>query len=213
MAFQYYGGQQQLPSLVPQQRPQQQEQSQTDQLSGLLGNVKKSGMFDSLMGGGSDSGLTGLGSDPSSMGGVGQEISGMSAGGSSSGAGSGGLGAAGIGGIVLAAIAAQHGLSQDTDTTFEGVKSGDAFSGQFGTEPWLAWAHDKLGLSPTAGERFDAAVKNDDWGEAFKRSFEMSDYWADPGSTWAESAASGLGMDENAAGWVFNPIGELLGGL
>lgn len=76
---------------------------------------------------------------------------------------------------------------------------------------FLGLAHDKMGLEPTAGEKFDAAVKNDDWGNAFRRSFEMSDYRADPASSWMESAAAGLGMDEEHAGWVFNPLGELTG--
>jgi len=93
----------------------------------------------------------------------------------------GGLSGAGYAGIIAAAIAAQHGLSNDNDRIFEGNKTGDAFNGNFGNEPWLSWLSWKLGNNATPGERFDAAVKDGDWNKAHGRSFGMADYWADPG--------------------------------
>lgn len=176
-----------------------------------LANAESLAGFGSSGSGLGASGSMGMGSDAASLAfaesGMGLGGSGSTAGGSAAGS-SGGLGAAGIGGIIVAAIAVQHMATEDTDTEVEGVKTGNVFSGQFGTEPWMGWVHDKLGLSPTAGEKFDAAVKNKDWDTAFKRSFEMSDYWADPVSSHIETAAAGLGMNEEAAGWMFNPIGE-----
>ena len=109
--------------------------------------------------------------------------------GSESGAGMGGMGLAGI---IAAAIVVQHGLSDATDTEFEGVKTDDAFAGHFGTEPWFAYAHDKLGLDPTAGEKFDAAVANRDWKKAAKRFPAMVDYWTNPPAKWAASGTKAI---------------------
>ncbi len=121
------------------------------------------------------------------------------------GAGAGGLGAMGYGAIIAAAIAAQHGLSNNTDKTFEGVRTDDAFSGRFGTEPWLAY------LTPghaTSGERFDAAVTNKDWGTAAKRLPALADYWGDP----ARGAAYEMGEEYGGSTWkniapFIDPIG------
>lgn len=198
--FEYYGMYDQpQPAARPQPQQQQpQQQINPAQMAGMIKNFQKGG------------GMEGLGE---MFGGGGEVMAGTGDVATTGGSQAGGLGAAGIGAIVAAAIAAQHGLSEDTNTEFEGVETADAFEGQFGTEPWMGWMHDKLDLSPTAGEKFDAAVKNEDWKTAFERSFEMSDYWADPGSSWAETTAAGLGVDEGVAGWAFNPIGEVLGGL
>ena len=86
----------------------------------------------------------------------------------------------GLAAIILAAIAAQHALSKKTSTTFEGQETGDVFSGNFMTEPWQGFAYDKLGMDPSSGQRFDAAIKNKDYTLAAKRFPEASDYWADP---------------------------------
>lgn len=71
---------------------------------------------------------------------------------------------------VLAAIAGQHMMSGATDRrTMEGGKqgadvgkghrTGDVFSGDHFTEPWMAFAEQKLGIEePTAGEKTDAAI-------------------------------------------------------
>ena len=71
---------------------------------------------------------------------------------------------------ILAAIAGQHMMSGATDRrTMEGGKSGtkageghrtgDVFSGDFFTEPWMAWGEQQLGVdTPTAGEKTDAAI-------------------------------------------------------
>ena len=115
----------------------------------------------------------------------GAEGAGSGAGPSAGGAtpNSGGLsptGGAGLAGIIAAAIAVQHGLSKKTSTTHKGQETGDAFSGNFMTEPWQGFAYDKLGFKPSAGQRMDAAIKNKDWKQAFKESPEAFNYWANP---------------------------------
>jgi len=114
---------------------------------------------------GSTSGI-GLGAEaPAGYGGASQGgISGMSSGTTS------GMGAMGYAGIVAAAIAAQHYMSNNTNREFEGVKTDDAFSGNFLTEPWQAYMYEKMGIdTPTSGENFDAAVENKDWSSALRR--------------------------------------------
>jgi hypothetical protein len=75
-----------------------------------------------------------------------------------------------LAGYVAAAIAGQHMMSGATDRrTMEGGESGtkagkghrtgDVFSGDFFTEPWMAWGEQQLGIdTPTAGEKTDAAI-------------------------------------------------------
>jgi hypothetical protein len=81
---------------------------------------------------------------------------------------------------VGAAIAAQQIMAQNTDTIFEGQRSGGATSGNFFTEPWMAFLSQEMGWEPTAGEKMDAAIKNRDFGSAVKRMPGAIDYWADP---------------------------------
>ena len=123
--------------------------------------------------------------------GIGSYLSGSGAGAeagtASTASSSGGMSGLGMAGIIAAAIAAQHAMSKDTETEVEGVKTKDAFSGHFATEPWLAYLHDIYGMDPTAGEYFDAAVKNKDYGLAMKRAPAMLDYWANPLDTWQSS--------------------------
>jgi hypothetical protein len=109
---------------------------------------------------------TTVGSTPaaeSAFGGAG-ELSGTS-GLSGSAAESAGLGSLGY---ITAAIMGQHLMSGATDRrTIEGGKTGigeghrtgDVFSGNFFTEPWMAFGEQKLGIdTPTAGEKTDAAI-------------------------------------------------------
>jgi hypothetical protein len=71
---------------------------------------------------------------------------------------------------ILAAIAGQHMMSSGTDRRTmkggesgtelgKGHRTGDMFSGDFFTEPWMAWGEQQLGVdTPTAGEKTDAAI-------------------------------------------------------
>lgn len=106
----------------------------------------------SAFGGGSElAGTSGLGMD-------------AAGGGAAEGAGMAGLG------YIAAAIAGQHMMSGATDRrTMEGGKSGteagkghrtgDIFSGNMFTEPWMAYGEQLLGVDkPTAGEKSDAAI-------------------------------------------------------
>ena len=140
--------------------------------------------------------------------GAGSVASNFMGGGAGGGGEAAGMGGMGIAGIIAAAIAAQHGMSNATNTEFEGQRTDDAFAGHYGTEPWLAFGHDKLGLDPTAGERFDAAIANGDYGTAMKRSPAMLDYWADPGRNWAGSTAEAIGGKKLST--VVNPLSAIL---
>lgn len=105
-------------------------------------------------------------------GGSGAEGSGGSAGGGS---------AVGNLGIFAAAFAVQHMLSNMTDREYEGQKTDDLFGGSLGTEPWLAYVKDLFGAEdPTSGEKFDAAVKNEDYPLAAIRLPSMLHYWFNP---------------------------------
>jgi len=87
-------------------------------------------------------------------------------------------------GIVAAAIAAQHAMSNATTRRFDGQRTKDAFGGSFMTEPWLAFGFDKLGIdSPTAGENFDAAWQNRDYHNSAERFPRALSYWGEPGSS------------------------------
>ena len=152
-------------------------------------------------------------------------MAGMSGGTGGASGGIGGLGAgAGIGAIIAAAIAGQHALSRNTGTRidpssgtrlekgspgyYEGTKTSDVFGGHFGTEPWLAFLHDKLNMSPTVGEQFDAANMSD----KVKLGPAMLDYWANPGGTWAaDIGEKALGKAGGKyARIALNPLGEIL---
>jgi hypothetical protein len=71
-------------------------------------------------------------------------------------------------GYIAAAIAGQHMMSGATDRRTDsggnaskdsGHRTGDVFSGNFFTEPWMAWGEQQLGVdTPTAGENTDAAI-------------------------------------------------------
>jgi hypothetical protein len=86
--------------------------------------------------------------------------------------GVGGEAASGMGygtaGAIAAAIAGQHMMSGATDRRTDsggkaskdsGHRTGDIFSGNMFTEPWMAWGEQQLGVdTPTAGEKSDAAI-------------------------------------------------------
>jgi hypothetical protein len=77
------------------------------------------------------------------------------------GLGSGAAEGAGLGslGYIAAAIMGQHLMSSNTDRQTDGHRTGDVFSGDFFTEPWMAWGEQQLGVdTPTAGEKTDASI-------------------------------------------------------
>lgn len=172
---------------------------------------------------GGEGGFGGLGEGASelfsggSYGGVPSEGVGGSIGGevsSSSSSSAGGSSGGALAGIIAAIIAAQHILSNQTDTEFEGVKTDDAFGGHFATEPWFAFLADKMGWEPTAGERMDAAVENEDWSRAWKRYPAASTYWADPTTAWIYEAAKndvgeGFAAVVSPHNWLTEQIGEM----
>jgi len=80
---------------------------------------------------------------------------------------------------ILAAIQGQHMMSGATDrrtldgkaSKASGHRTGDVFSGDFFTEPWMAYGQQKLGVdTPTAGEKTD---------EAFNRIRQGEGGWGD----------------------------------
>jgi hypothetical protein len=82
-----------------------------------------------------------------------------------------GEGLSAVGGYVAALIAAQQLMSNATDrragtsgnktdsSSGSGHRTGSVFSGDFFTEPWMAYANQKLGIETlTPGEKTDAAI-------------------------------------------------------
>lgn len=143
--------------------------------------------------------------------------------GSSGGSSGSAEGGAGTAAWVLAAILGQMAATNSTGTKVEGQPTGNWFTVQNGrwdpsttTEPWLAMGHDWLGWKPTAGEKFDAAVKNSDWGNAVKRLPAAADYWADPirswagFSTWRNIVGDDIASLIDPIGGLFNKIAEWL---
>lgn len=136
---------------------------------------------------------------------------------------SGGGAGLGTAGWVLAAIAAQEMAAQGTDTEFEGQKTGSFFSTndegnwrpRFGNDPWKGFTNDKLGFGPTSGEKFDAAIANQDYGLAAQRLPAAAHQWADPigdlGYDAAHEAVQGaLGIHDQEADVamsLIDPIG------
>lgn len=87
-------------------------------------------------------------------------------------------------GYFAAAVLVQHVLSGDTNREYEGQETSDLFSGSVGTEPWWAWAKQQAGWDdPTSGEKFDAALKNEDWSLAIERLPSTLHYWFNPAQT------------------------------
>lgn len=129
-------------------------------------------------------------------------------GGAGAGAGggeAGGMGGAGVVAIIAAIIAGQMVASNNTDTEIYGEGAGNWFTfdddghwePHMAQEPWRAYAHDRLGWEPTAGEKFDAAMWGDaSEGEMLKNFPAAADYYADPIRSW-------LGYDT----W-YNLLGE-----
>ena len=125
-------------------------------------------------------------------------------------------------GYVAAAIALQEMLAGDTDTVYEGQPTGSVFSmnedgnwrPRFGNDPWKGWVNDKLGFEPTAGEKWDAAVANEDWGKALQRTPAAISQWLDPIGDLGSDVVTGLVDKAGGPEWVSdavnavtNPIG------
>jgi len=142
------------------------------------------------------------------------EFAGGGSGGGSASAG--GLGGGGIAGIIAAAIAAQHGLSTQRSREINGRKPGDVFSGNFATEPWYSYVNEKIGLDPLPGEKFDAAIKNKDYGEALNQFPMVANYWADPLPYWLGTGGEYVGTQIGGktggkiGSTVLNPIDAIL---
>lgn len=123
----------------------------------------------------------------------------VTAGGEAVPSASSGLGAVGNTAAVLAIIAGQKRLSDLTKTKFEGQKTGDFFtfddqgrwSPRFGNEPWHGFMNQQWGLGPSAGEKFDAAVANNDWGLAAKRLPSTVQQWINPVGDFGYDAIEG----------------------
>lgn len=136
--------------------------------------------------------------------------------------------------IIAAATAAQLAASNNNDKVVEGIEmegkdlinpwiDGDESKyPAVGQEPWLSWmtqfGDDKN--YATSGDRFTAAVENEDWGKAVARGPAMLAHWADPGSsTLGELAGSYLGKDAksvvNPVQWSLDKLGDFffIGGI
>jgi hypothetical protein len=191
---------------------------QQGQPSGGQSSSPPMSMISELAGGGGAgaggvSGSMGMGSDAASL--------------AAAESGAGGSAASTPYGALAALIAAiGYGQSKSTganDRVIEGQKTGDWFSGgSLGdrspmTEPWFAALSNKLDLSPTAGEKFDAAWRNDDTGTWMKRLPAAADYWADPIRSWLGLGGEYLGdkiagkQGGKVGSAIFNPIGKVLG--
>ena len=125
-----------------------------------------------------------------STGGLWDSIGGMFGGGGGEGASSVGYGTLGY---ILAAIAGQHMMSSDTDRQFSpsgaggsSHRTGDVFSGDFFTEPWMAYAYDKLGVEgATPGEETDSSINairdgESAWDNLLRSAPATAAQWFDP---------------------------------
>ena len=129
-----------------------------------------------------------------------------------------------IAALIAAAMYGQHEATGTNPRVIEGQETGDWFEGGSlqdrspTTEPWLAALRSDMGLSATAGEKFDAAWKNKDWGKMLERLPATADYWADPIRTWISTGGeiagkklTGSSKAGKVVGKVLDPIGALLG--
>lgn len=130
--------------------------------------------------------------------------------------GSGGSGGPSMatGGWIALAIIAQLAMSENTGTYFEGVKTGGVQNEKphFGTEPWKGFAYERLGLPASSGERFDAAIENEDYQTALARTPAMMDHWGRPvENTVYDIQKEYLGEDVanvlDPVGWLVRAIG------
>lgn len=110
-------------------------------------------------------------------------------------------------GLIGAAIIAQMKMAEanyNKKAPFEGQRSGGVLHDwkNFATEPWLA----NITNDATAGEKFSAALKNDDYGTALKRSAPAGQHWTNPiGSGLYEKAKEKWG--KKTAGVLFPDFG------
>lgn len=126
-------------------------------------------------------------------------------------------------GYIGAAIAGQHVLNKMTDRRFDGQATKDMFGGSGATEPWLAFAYQKLGIdSPTTGESLDAAVHNKDWGKVAEGIPSHAAYYMDPirnmGADFVSDKVGGTAGDILGGlifpeGFAAKQLGKLFGGL
>lgn len=204
----------------------QQAQQQQPQSSGDQGGPSMSfDIMDMFGGGTAGAGAGGSSSVAGGPGGVGGGTSSFFAG---EGAAGGGSAATSNPYGAIAALIAAIGYGQSKATggnkrEIEGQKTGDWFEGGSlqdrspMTEPWFAALREKWGLSATAGEKFDAAWKNKDWGNVAKRLPAAADYWADPIRKWISTGTEkGVGKVAGKgagklAGKITDPIGMILG--
>jgi len=100
-------------------------------------------------------------------------------------------------GYILAAIQGQHMMSSDTDRQFTpsgtstSHRTGDIFSGDFFTEPWMGYAADKLGMErATPGESTDASIDaiqdgESAWDNLLRGAPATAAQWFDPVGSFA----------------------------
>ena len=126
-------------------------------------------------------------------------------------------------GYIGAAIAGQHLLSNQTSRSFDGRATKDMFGGSGATEPWLAYAYQKMGIeAPTSGEQLDADVKNGSWGDAISHVPSHAAYYFNPGAnflsdfagqklgdTWGPIASTLIFPE----GKLANQIGKIFGSI
>lgn len=178
--------QQRMMAQQNQQQPMQQQQSGQNPMSAYNNYNTYSEMFGGGTGAGAGGGAV--------AGGEGSMISG-SMGGEGVGEAASGVGYGTLG-YILAAIAGQHLMSDATDrnTPLPGVegrghKTGDVFSLDFFTEPWQAFAYDKLGIDvPTPGEKTDASINalrdgESTWDNLLRSAPATGAQWFDPFSS------------------------------
>lgn len=114
----------------------------------------------------------------------------------------------------LGATIGQTMLANDTDTMYEGQPTGSIFSTnksgnwrpRFGNDPWKGWINDKLGFKPTAGEKWDAAVYNNDWKTALQRTPAAISQWLDPIGDLGSDVITGLTDKLGGPSWVSDTI-------
>jgi hypothetical protein len=160
-----------------------------DGLSSSLNNLPKGGQLPSMTGQGGFGGL-GIG-NPGSYGGE-QSV------GAPGGTGGAGAGGAGLAAIIAGIIMGQHEMSNATDRSYMGHESGDAFSGDFMSEPWESYALQQLGIDePSPGEKTDAFFQTGDYGRGIASLPRTGARWFDPvgdfGYQWGQEQLGDLG--------------------
>jgi hypothetical protein len=118
-------------------------------------------------------------------------------------------------------------MSSATDrrTDLSGVegshRTGDIFSGDFFTEPWMAFAYDKLGVdAPTPGEKTDASIDaiqdgENGWDNLLRSAPATGAQWFDPvgtfGQGYLEEKGGPIGKWAGRAAFPIQYLAGLLG--